>query len=80
VVWLDEHIPKPTELELQAAWEAAQAAEALVAHKPLRAADYPALQDQLDMLWHSMETGAFPKSDVFFNTIKAVKLKYPKPQ
>jgi len=44
----------------------------------LRQSDYPSLQDQLDMLWHSMNTGQTTKSEPFYSTIKAVKDKFPK--
>ena len=77
--WLDKNVAKPTEEALQAAHVESLAADALVAYKALRAATYPSIADQLDMLFHSMETGAFPKSDLFYATIAAVKDKFPKP-
>jgi hypothetical protein len=43
-----------------------------------RQADYPALGDQLDMLWHSMDQGEIPKSPEFYEVIKSVKEKHPK--
>lgn len=39
---------------------------------------YPAFGDQMDALWHAMDTGALPKIEPFYGQIKAVKDKYPK--
>jgi len=40
--------------------------------------EYPDIGDQLDMLWHAMDTGVLPKVDSFYDTIKTTKDKYPK--
>jgi hypothetical protein len=41
---------------------------------------YPAIGDQLDMLWHSIDQNPKLKSEYFefYEAIKAVKVKYPK--
>ena len=41
---------------------------------------YPAIGDQLDMLWHSIDQNPSLKSQYFdfYEAIKAVKVKYPK--
>ena len=39
---------------------------------------YPSVQEQLDMLWHSMDSNQFPKSEPFYSTIKEIKLNNPK--
>jgi hypothetical protein len=49
-------------------------------YKTDRAVSYPSVGDQLDMIWHAMDSGDFPKIDSFYNEIKAVKDKYPKPK
>lgn len=43
-----------------------------------RRREYPDVKDQLDMIWHGMHTGKFPKLDSFYEAIKSVKDKYPK--
>lgn len=48
-------------------------------YSPLRAKEYPALGDQLDMLWHAMNQEQLPRVEPFYSAIKAVKDKYPKP-
>ena len=41
---------------------------------------YPEIGDQLDMLWHSIDQNPKLKSEYFdfYETLKAVKVKYPK--
>lgn len=43
-----------------------------------RAAAYPPIADQLDMLWHAMNDGTLPMVESFYNQIKAVKDAIPK--
>jgi hypothetical protein len=43
-----------------------------------RATEYPPMSDQLDMLWHAMDTGILPKVDSFYDINKSIKDKYPK--
>jgi len=45
-----------------------------------RASEYPQIGDQLDKLWHSINADDTLKTQFadFYNTIKAVKDKYPK--
>lgn len=58
----------------------AQKAEyAKVAYLDSRKLEYPAIQDQLLMLWDSMDSGEIPQSKVFYDAIKAINDKYPKP-
>ena len=46
------------------------------AYKSLR--QYPALGDQLDMLWHAIDNGTLNKTSDFYTAIKAVKDAHPK--
>ena len=41
---------------------------------------YPSIGDQLDMLWHSIDQNSSLKSQYFdfYETVKAVKVKFPK--
>ena len=47
-------------------------------YRELRAVNYPNIADQLDDIWHSMDSGEIPRSTDFYNKIKAVKDAYPK--
>lgn len=49
-------------------------------HAPLRRADYPAIGDQLDALWHAMRDGILPMVPAFYDPIAAVKDRFPKPE
>jgi hypothetical protein len=46
-----------------------------------RRMEYPKLSDQLDMLFHDMETGLVPGKDTstWYAAVKLVKENYPKP-
>jgi len=41
--------------------------------------EYPNLADQLDMLWHAIDSGSLDKDSEFYTTIKSVKDNNPKP-
>lgn len=43
---------------------------------------YPSIEDQLDMLWHAIDTNETLKTQFadFYNTIKTVKDQFPKPE
>ena len=62
--------------ELQAAYDAK-------AYARTRATAYPSIGDQLDMLWHAIDTGdwtaAKVKTTEFYTALKAVKDANPKP-
>jgi len=39
---------------------------------------YPKIDEQLDMLWHAMDSGEIPKATEWYNKIKEVKESIPK--
>ena len=43
-----------------------------------RLRQYPSLGDQLDMLWHAIDTNSLNKTSDFYTAIKAVKDAHPK--
>jgi hypothetical protein len=43
-----------------------------------RALEYPRIGDQLDMLWHAIDSGTLDKTSDFYTTLKQVKDTYPK--
>jgi len=43
-----------------------------------RRASYPQIAEQLDMLWHALDSGTLNKDSDFYTKLKAVKDKYPK--
>jgi len=74
---------QPTDAELTAAEAAADAVEALNEVQGTRKGAYPSIGDQLDMLWHAVDTGdwtaAKVKTTEFYTALKAVKDANPKP-
>lgn len=49
-----------------------------VNYKRLRSDAYPSVEDQLDMIWHSMSRSEIPRSEPFYSSIAAVKNRIPK--
>ena len=50
----------------------------VLGYKALRAKEYPAIKDQLDMIWHAIDTNSLDKTSDFYKELKKVKDKYPK--
>ena len=73
--WLDGGEP-PTEEEVLAEIERLQAEYDANEYQRLR--QYPTIGDQLDMLWHAIDTNSLNKTSDFYTAIKAVKDAYPK--
>ena len=63
--------------EVVSGWLSEQAEQAKT-YSDYRASSYPSISDQLDVLWHAMDTGILPKVDSFYSINKSVKEKYPK--
>lgn len=49
-----------------------------VVYQRSRKAEYPSVAEQLDMLWHAIDSGALNTDSEFYIQLKAVKDKYPK--
>ena len=69
----------PTEAEIDSKfksmldeWEAKQ-------YQRDRAEIYPKIKEQLDMLWHAIDSGTLDKTSDFYTTLKKVKDDNPKP-
>jgi len=71
IEWLDAEQTQPTEAEIQAEIIRLQAEFDAKEYQRKRAAEYPAIQDQLDTLYHG-------GIDAWKAQIQAVKDKYPK--
>ena len=79
IVWLNNTTPiskadiQAKQAELQTPYDAEQ-------YQRDREKEYPSWQDQMDMLWHSIDENAELKQKyfAFYEAIKAVKAKYPK--
>ena len=78
VEYLHEGDPEPTEEEIQAKLTELQADYDAKKYQRDRANTYPAIGDQLDMLFHAIDAGKVDKTSDFYKSLKAVKDKYPK--
>ena len=70
--WKDESQTKPTETEVEAEVKRLQAEYDNKEYQRKRAAEYPSVVDQLDLIYHS-------GIDAWKAKIKETKDKYPKP-
>ena len=75
--------PQPTESEIETAAATWQTEYDAAAYARTRADAYPSIGDQLDMLWHAVDTGDWTPTKVktteFYTALKAVKDANPKP-
>jgi hypothetical protein len=58
-------------------WEELSADIEKLRVKETRAKQYPAIGEQLDMLWHAIDSGSLDKDSEFYKTLKAVKEQNP---
>lgn len=76
IVWINPEIaPINNEELIRRANEIANKQE----YKNFRKEKYPKLEEQLDMLWHSIDQGILDKNSEFYKTIQEVKQEFPKP-
>lgn len=71
--------PRPTEAELQAAYDAYVAEQTATQYQRNRQPEYPSLADLADALYWSNQ-GDNTKLDEYYAACAAVKAKYPKPE
>ena len=76
--WFCVDQPKPTEEQLIADIADYQANASIYDYKILRQTSYPSLFNQLDMLWHAMDSNEIPRANNFYNALKEIKDTYPK--
>ena len=77
--WIDESQTKPTEEEINNEIVRLQAESDAIQYQRDRKEQYPDIGDQLDMLWHAIDTGTLDQTSDFYTTLKEVKDNNPKP-
>ena len=77
--WIDESQTKPTEEEINNEIVRLQAESDAIQYQRDRKEQYPGIGDQLDMLWHAIDTGTLDQTSDFYTTLKEVKDNNPKP-
>ena len=75
LTWMDETQTKPTRQELEEEMIRVQEDYESKEYQRKRAAQYPRIEEQLDMLYHDKING----TDNWLQAVQAVKDKYPKP-
>lgn len=80
IEWFDETETLPTEQEILDKQAELQTDYDNKQYQRDRAVEYPKIGDQLDKLWHSIDSDETLKTQFsdFYNAIKTVKDKYPK--
>ena len=79
LTWLSPDVTKPTYQEILNEAIAIESNAEANQYKEQRAAAYPPIADQLDMLWHALNAGALDTTSTFYTALKVVKDTYPKP-
>jgi len=77
--WIDESQTKPTEEEINNEIVRLQVESDAIQYQRDRKEQYPDIGDQLDMLWHAIDTGTLDQTSEFYTTLKEVKDNNPKP-
>ena len=78
--WDPNGLSAPTKDEIMAEFEFQKKVAEYYQYSYDRCKEYPDGFEQLDMLWHAINNGTELKNSEWFNKIKEVKEKYPKPE
>jgi hypothetical protein len=79
--WLDPNgLPAPTKDEIMAEFEYQKKVAEYYQYSFDRCKDYPDGFEQLDMLWHAINNGTELKDSEWFQRLKEVKERHPKPE
>lgn len=76
--WDDKLQEPPLQTEIDAELKRMEDEWLATEYQRLRAPEYPAVTEQLDMLWHAMDTDPSLRIEPFYSAIKAVKDQFPK--
>lgn len=76
--WVDPVQSQPSQAEIDAELARMEDEWLATEYQRLRAPEYPAVTEQLDMLWHAMDTDLSLRIEPFYSAIKAIKDQFPK--
>ena len=77
--WDPNNLPAPTIEEITEEIDFQKKCKEYYQYAYDRCHEYPDGFEQFDMLWHAINEGVDLKSSEWFETIRAIKQKYPKP-
>lgn len=78
--WRHATIPQPDARQLKADFAEYEKFLKDTEYKKFRKEEYPTVEEQLDMIYKAIESGALDKSSDFYKAIKRTKDKFPKPE
>ena len=73
-----EKVELPTQEQIDAARPLVLEEMQKYEYSVMRKVEYPKIAQQLDMLWHAIDNDSLDKTSDFYQSLKAVKDKYPK--
>lgn len=76
--WYDKVQHKPSEIEIKTKIAELEKEYARKAYQRKREPEYPTVTEQLDMLWHAIDSDSLDKNSDFYKSLKSIKDKYPK--
>jgi len=78
--WGSPNVTKPTKKEINDKIAELQAEYDAKEYQRDRAPNYPAIQEQLDLLYHDMTAGKGDKTGEWYKAVNKVKTDNPKPE
>jgi hypothetical protein len=77
--WYDTVQTAPTEQEIIDKITELEEVQTSLTYQESRKYAYPTIGDQLDMIWHAIDSGNLNTSSTFYTSLKTIKERYPKP-
>ena len=77
IIWLKD-TPVIPKADIEAKMAELKTAYDALEYQRQREPEYPAIGEQLDLLWHAIDDGTLDKTSDFYTSLKATKDKYPK--
>ena len=78
LAWNDNRHEKPSKESIETKLDLIALSDSKSTPQAKRAAAYPPIEEQLDMLWHAMASDSKKRLEPFYSAIKAIKDRYPK--
>ena len=78
IVWNSHDVPPVTNEEIDAELVRLLQEYDRNQYQRKRQPEYPSIDNQLDMLWHAIDQNKLDTTSDFYQSLKAVKDKYPK--
>ena len=80
IIWQDENTKIPTKQECEDELKRLEEEDKKTQYQRDRAPNYPAIQEQLDLLYHDMTAGKGDKTGEWYKAVNKVKTDNPKPE